>query len=213
VHGRIVTIANSAGVALAYDVRTGREIWRQKLDGPASGELYGFKGHVAVRTFWSVYLLDAKDGRVLERWHWRGRRIRHLACARDCMLVVAQRAYSDMSTKPQDVLFASQAHEADRLLIGLSLHEEMFRQPAPRSLTGLRWSPDTGLMYESRLDGLGIIDPRTGERLHDVAAPWDRHSAHCGQVDVRDGVIYLLGAHGELYALRHPEPARRSRRM
>jgi hypothetical protein len=168
---------------------------------------------VAIRTFWSVYLLDAKDGRILERWHWRGRRIRHLVAARDCMLVVTQRAHSDMSTKPQDVLLASQAHEPDRHLIGLSSDGELVRHPAPRSLIGLRWSVETGLAYESRLDGIGILDPRTGERLHSIVAPWDRYSAHCGQVDVRDGRIYLLGAHGELFALRHPEPAKRSRQV
>jgi hypothetical protein len=212
VQGRAVTIADAAGTAFSYEARTGREIWHQKLDGPASGELFRFKGHVAIRTFWSVYLLDARDGHVVERWHWRGRRIRHLAGARDCMLVVTQRAYCDMATKPQDVLFASQDREPDRLLIGLSADGELFRQPAPLSLTGLRWSAETGLAYESRLDGLGILDPRTGDRLHSLVAPWDRHSAHCGQVEVRDGLIYLLGAHGELFALRHPEPLRPPRR-
>jgi hypothetical protein len=211
VFGRLVVTATTGGLAVAYAVDTGREVWRQQLDGPADSEIFRFKGRVALRTFWSVYLLGPKNGSIEQRWHWRERSIRHLVATRDSLLVVTQRA-ADMSTAPTAALLrASAAGDPGRMLIGLRPDGEAFRQPCPGYVVGMRWSSETGLVYESRLDGLGILDPRTGERLHDIVAPGERDHAHGGLVDVRDGTIYMLTRPGFLMALRHPERPRQGR--
>jgi hypothetical protein len=51
---------------------------------------------------------------------------------------------------------------------------------------------------------LGIIDPRTGERLVQLTSQAGYTETFCGVADVRDGVIYLLSFSGTLWALRHP---------
>jgi hypothetical protein len=175
------------------------------LDGPGRGELLHFKGNVALRTFWSVYLLDPKDGHTVARWHWRARYIRHLVGTRDALLIVTQRASGGMSLSPPAVLMAAPGAAPERVLIGLRGAGGSFTQPSPPSVLGLRWSGETGLVYESRAGALGIIDPRGGERLYDLVIPGDRRAGQCGVVDVRDEVIYLLTANGVLWALRHPK--------
>jgi len=202
--GGLAVVTTNNGFAVAYDVRKGQEAWRQRLDGPASSELLRFKGFIAVRTFWSVYLLDPKSGEIVSRQHWRGRYLRHLVASRNTLLVTNQRAHGDMSMGPPAVLRASLAAEPNRLMVGLTEDGELFKQPCPPRLLGLRWSSETGLVYESRADGLGILDPATGERLHDLIEPGSWNSVYCGPVDVRDGIIYMLGLRGNLQALQHP---------
>jgi hypothetical protein len=159
-----------------------------------------------------VYLLDPGDGSIAERWHWRGRYTRHLIGSRDTLLVVTQRAYGNMSALPAAVLRSGVGHDSDPTLIGLSREGgEQFRRPCARELVGLRWSPETGLVYESRSDGLGIVDPRSGELLHDIVSRTNHGAAHCGLVDVQNGTIYLLGLRGVVRALRHPERSRSRR--
>jgi len=201
----LAVFATTDCFAVACDVRNGREVWRERLDGPVSGELLRFKGGIAVRTFWSAYVLDPRDGQVAHRFHWRGRYLRHLIAARDTLMVTTQRAQGTMSMEPYSVLGAAPAGEPSRLMIGLNGDGEVFRQPCPARLLALRWSPETGLIYESRGDGLGILDPRTGERMHDLVAPgsiWD--SVYCGPVDVHERIIYMLDVRGNLRALEHP---------
>lgn len=209
--GRLVVIATNDDLVVAYEAETGREAWRQKLDAPSDSEPFRFKGHVALRTFWSVYLLRPKNGTVVQRWHWRARSIRHLVGTRDVLLAVTQKAYGGLPTAPSAAMLrASAAGDVDRILVGLGLDGEVYRHACPRYIVGLRWSSETGLVYESRADGLGILDPRTGERLHDIVSPGERHGAHGGPVDVRNGTIYMLTLEGMLLALRHPERSRAS---
>src|SRR5207244_911030 len=78
---------------------------------------------------------------------------------------------------------------------------ELFSRALPQ-WPALSYSPEAGLIYESRFDGLGIIDPRMGRRPFDVHFPNVLDGEPAG---VRDGVIYALGSSPAiLYALRHP---------
>jgi outer membrane protein assembly factor BamB len=210
-HRGLVTMATSDALVVAYEAKTGREAWRQRLDGPAGGDLFVHRGQLALRTFWSVYLLEPKDGSIAERWHWRGRYTRHLVGSRDTLLAVTQRAYGNMSAMPAAVLRSGVGHDSDPTLIGLSREGELFRRPCARELLGLRWSPESGLVYEARTDGLGIIDPRSGELLHNIVSRTNHGTAHCGLVDVQDGTIYMLSLRGVVRALRHPERVRSRR--
>jgi hypothetical protein len=183
-------------------------MWRQQLDGPSSGELFWFKGCVALRSFWSVYLLDPRDGRIVGRWHWPGRYTRQLITTKDSLLVVTQRAHGNMSAEPTSLLLASALHDPQPLMVAVSPDGERFRRPCPRHLTGLRWSGDTNLVYESSAGGVGIIDPRTGEQVFALVSPQEPDDVHCGPVEVADGLIYLLGLHGTLQAVMHPAKGR-----
>ena len=205
--GGVVVFTTNEGLVMACDVRTGREVWREQLDGAASGEVLRLKDRLAIRTFWSVYLLDSKEGQIVHRSHWRGRYLRHLAATRHSVVITNQRAQGTMSMEPPSVLRASLAAEPGRLMIGLSEEGETFRQPCPPRLLALRWSPETGLLYESRADGLGILDPASGARLFELSSPGGWDSVYCGPVEVHDGVIYLLDLRGNLRALEHPRRA------
>ena len=199
-------------LAVAYKIDTGQEVWRQELDGPGVGELFPFRGNVALRTFWSVYVLSSKDGHVVRRWHWRARYVRQLVCTENTLLAVNQRVTGNMSMAPSAVLFASAAVSPQRTLVGLGTDGERFSRPSRRTVVGLRWSDETGLVYESRSDGLGIIDPKTGERAHEILFPPQGAHGQCGVVDVRDGVIYLLSSGATLWALAHPKRTRGGQR-
>jgi hypothetical protein len=57
-------------------------------------------------------------------------------------------------------------------------------------------------LYESRIDGFGILSASTGERIHDIRTK--KSVLEPGLVDVQDNIIYLLSTDGSLYALNHP---------
>jgi hypothetical protein len=208
---RLVVIATRDGFVVAYDLENGREMWRQQLDGPVGSELLLLGKSVAVRTFWSVYLLAPRDGQIEARWHWRGRYTRQMVTTKNALLVVTQRAPGSMTMAPTSVLLASVTSDDGPRLIGLDRDGERFQVPCPRTLVGLRWSPETGLFYESRLDGLGILDGSSGQRLFDLEPPEELASAQCGLPDARDDMLYVLGIRGVVRAVRHPQRSRRSR--
>ena len=194
VHTNLAVVPTITGFAVAYDLPTGQERWRTALDGPCSDELMWFQGSVLLQTHGSVYLLDPSDGRVVLRWNAGGPDVRECLPAGDVVLA--------STWEPQ----GGASLDARGELIALSGGTVAYRRPAARWPTGLRYSAETRLVYEARQDGLGIIDPRTGDRLWDLQAgegPLDRW---CGTPDVRDRVIYALTADGRLYALRHPNP-------
>jgi len=51
-------------------------------------------------------------------------------------------------------------------LVGLRDDTMVFRRDE-EFLSGLRWLPD-GTVVELRFDGLGVLDPATGRRLHHI---------------------------------------------
>ena len=78
----------------------------------------------------------------------------------------------------------------------------VFERPTSKYAWGLRWDKKTGLLYESRIDGFGILSASTGERVHDITTK--KGELGPGLVDVQDNVIYLLSMDGSFYALNHP---------
>ena len=84
---------------------------------------------------------------------------------------------------------------------------ELFQVAAAEFVVGIRFDERSGLLYESRLDGLGIIDPATGDRLHNIYSEVDMFN--CGLADIHDGRIYAMDTEGAIYCLRSPAaPAR-----
>ncbi|MBI3974654.1 MAG: PQQ-binding-like beta-propeller repeat protein [Chloroflexi bacterium] len=209
VHGQTCIVATLTGFAIGYDVETGSEVWRQALDGPSAAALALFRGHVLVQTTASVCLLRPDDGRIVRRWHWAGRRIRQCVVAGDLLVVVAR------SLPPTTPEAAGERVLGELELIGVPAGgdgsnatdaEPAYTRPCAKYFAALRWSSETRLLYESRIDGLGILDPRAGERLCDLAPGNAGPVRQCHLPDVRGGVIYVAAGQGRVYALRHPGP-------
>src|SRR5205809_6863658 len=67
---------------------------------------------------------------------------------------------------------------------------QLFEVEAAEFVVGIRFHQDSGLLYESRIGGLGIIDPATGRRLHNLYT--DDSLSNCGLVDLDDGQIHSM---------------------
>ena len=68
------------------------------------------------------------------------------------------------------------------------------------SIATLSWLP-SGLLVDTRYDGIGILSPATGERLQDVAF---HEYCDAAQPAEAEGRLYALTAPGALFALRWP---------
>src|SRR5205814_2087660 len=113
-----------------------------------------------------------------------------------CIVVVLKPAAVDVSQP------GSQGSRDPPQLIALSGTSELFRVAAAEFVVGIRCDGDSGLIYESRLDGIGIIDPSTGQRLHNIYS--ENEVAGYGLVDVHAGRIYAMDMESNLYCLRCP---------
>src|SRR5207302_269235 len=84
-------------------------------------------------------------------------------------------------------------------VLGLRNSDLLFSKQHDR-LTTLRWLP-SGLLVETRFDGIGVLNPVSGERIHDVA-----FHEHCGAAKPTEdeGHLYLVTAAGAVFALRWP---------
>ncbi len=67
----------------------------------------------------------------------------------------------------------------------------------------LNFIPSTNLIYDSRICGLGILDPKTGERLFEFTGLNDP----VARVDANRSSIFVLDMQGVVRALRHPLPS------
>lgn len=198
VHGDLVVVATNARQAVAFEKATGHLVWRQELDGPSIHQLHIFEGHVLVQTSHSLYLLNPTDGNLVRRERWRTEEIRALAVTDDMLLVATQPAREHRLDEERPA-------NAGKELTGIRHGKTVYVRPSEKYLTSLRWAGETGLVCESRINGFGIIEPQTGERLHSIRSKEkEKHCLSPGLADVRDGVIYLLADYGTLYALRHP---------
>jgi len=68
------------------------------------------------------------------------------------------------------------------------------------SIITLQWVP-SGLLVETRFDGIGVLNPVSGERLHDVVFHEDCEAAQPAEAE---GHLYVLTAAGAVFALRWP---------
>jgi outer membrane protein assembly factor BamB len=198
--GDLVIVVSTAAVAVAYSLKDGKQVWRRKLDGPSIREALVVGGRLVITTSSSLYIVSPSDGSLVKRRSWRGREIDAVARSEDTVFVRIRKESRFRGRKYDYTTVITEDH--DERLVALRDGDTVFERPAPVYLEGLRWSPETRLLYESRYDGLGILDPNTGERLVNLPL---RRGGHLGLVEVRDGIIYALKQGGELLALRHPQ--------
>ena len=188
-----VFVATNAGVALALDQFSGRLIWSQVVGGPSIHQLRSWHEKVMVQTGRSLVALRPSDGEIVATFDWPDWRIRAWAQVSGVTVAVVERLPE--STMPPA--------EPERQIVGFTSGRTLYRRRYEGDFSGLRSSDVTGLLYESRVDGFGVIDPHSGARVHDVAVPCSE-LPRPGIADVRDGIIYLLTGNGILCALRHP---------
>jgi len=79
---------------------------------------------------------------------------------------------------------------------------ELFQVKGAEFVVGIRFHEKSGLLYESRIGGLGIVDPSTGRRLHNIYR--DDDLFNCGLVDIEGDRLYALDMDGAIYCLRSP---------
>ena len=188
IHDDIVAIGSNEALVVAHDVLTGQERWRQSIDGPCSTELGSHDGEVFARTTGSIYAFDASAGALRFKKSWPQMDVHAWTRCRDSQLAVVKPAGRSGDQPPQLIAFNG---DADRFQIATA-----------EFIVGIRFHPPSDLVYESRLDGLGIVDPSTGRRLHDVHS--DDEMFGVGLVDIEAGRIYAMSMDGWIYCLRSP---------
>lgn len=194
-HKHSVFVATNAGLAVGYEATTGSQLWRTRLDGPSLRELCIFENKVVVPTTRSIYLLDPENGEVVERWNFRQRVIKAFTAARGVLVAITD---SEASWRNPNLDISQKAAE----IKGVRRSKVVFERPTSKYAWGIRWDKKTGVLYESRTDGFGILSAATGERIHNILTK--KGELFPGLADVQDNIIYLLSMDGSLYALNHP---------
>jgi len=195
VSGGVVAVGTNARLAAGYEAATGRPVWRHRLDGPCTNVVAAGGGAAAFWTSGSAYLLSVASGAVLGRWRRRGHCVDHVCVAGDLTLAVTRRLWGrDGETWPVAEL---RAYRGATAVYGLTY---------PRwAMAAVRYEPGTGRVYEATSHGLGILDPRTGERVVVIGfAAGDDRPGQVGLPSVRDGRVYVAADDGRVLALEHP---------
>ena len=181
--GRLLFFATNGAEAVALEAKDGSTRWRISLDGACIWSPVVVGRDVLVRTERTILRIHRADGSVRHVWK-PGDRIRAAIAVGDRVLAVVG---DDESTL--------------RLLVlrhGETLHDHPY--PELGGPETLRFVPLTGLVYDCRIGGLGILEPRTGERLFEFTG-LDEPVAH---VDAHKSSIFALDNRGVVRALRHP---------
>jgi len=190
IHDDIAVIGCNAGLIAAYDIPTGRELWQQSIDGPCVDEILAQRGQVFATTADSIYALDAATGDIAFRKQWPSLQVRAVTLCRDSIVSVLR----DRTRRDAETLRGA--------LVAFNGTKDLFHVPAAEFVVAIRFHEGSGLIFETRLDGLGIVDPATGGRLHNIHRDDDLFS--CGLVDVDADRIYAMDMEGTIYALRSP---------
>lgn len=193
----LVVVGTNDSLVAAFDTTTGQGAWKQSIDGPCITEILARDGKLLATTTTSIYALDTSTGAILLRKNWHGMDVHAVILCPDSLVAVL---------KPQWVKTEqpSTGASGDKpRLIALRDTAELFNVEAAEFIVGMRFHRDTGLIYESRFDGLGVIDPSSGERLHNVHS--EQEPLGYGLVDIDRGRIYAMDMGKNIYCLRSPE--------
>lgn len=183
VKGR-VCVATNARTALGYSM-DGKLQWKADLDGPSTGGLFEYRGMVGVAAD-SLYLLNPASGRVRKRFLWKGDQVSHV------------------DKSPREIVLQLRGCWPPRggsnimVLDGSRLLRRSYRRGF---CLGFRFAEETGLMYESHLDGINAFHPRSARTLFEIRL---KNPDGVGLVEVKDKVIYAATGSGYVFGLRHP---------
>lgn len=201
-----IVVGTYARSVVAYHIGTGRRAWQWQIDGPALGAVLPYGSNVVLHTTNRVYCLRAWDGWVLWQWDFPDEEIHEsFACSDRLVFLTTSsgRDYDRHGVAKHD----SHSHRT----VGLNAGGPRIRLAGAPRTARLLCEPATGRLYQVSNEGLSIIDPDTGGRLHHINL--DHGRLERGQqlaVAVTAEAIYLLTqafsrtVTTTLYALRHP---------
>lgn len=183
--GDRLVLATNAGRAFSIDPATGSIVWTHRIGQPSIREIAVSPNGYLVATSNYLSWLEPRTGKLLERRTFPRRRDLRTCCSRGRHVVLS---LSDRNTLSE--------------IVGLRDNKLLFTRRA-EWLANLRWLP-SGLLVETRFEGIGVLNPRTGDRLHDIHFDEDCQAAQPDEVGRR---LYLLTARGVVLALRWPPTA------
>ena len=192
----LVVVGSNDAVVAAYDIQTGRGAWMQSTDGPCITELLVQEEKIFAATAASIYVLDGSTGETHLKRNWQNMDV-HSFTRCPASIVAVLKPTGARTSQP-----SSHSSSGPPQIIAFSGSTEMFRVDAAEFIVGIRFDDDSGLIFESRLDGIGIIDPSTGHRLHNIYSQND--VVGYGLVDVDGGRIYAMDMDRNMYCLRCP---------
>jgi hypothetical protein len=185
-HRDRVLVATNAGRFLSIDAATGSIVWNERVGHPCINEIVVNPDAFVVLTSVALNWVDRQTGKLLERRALPRRRwIRALA------------------SKGHNLMVALSNGKGGCEVLGFRNTNLLFSKEQDPIKT-LQWLP-SGLLVETRYDGIGVLNPVSGERLCDVV-----FHEHCeaAQPAEADGHLYVLTAMGAVFALRWPPSAR-----
>jgi hypothetical protein len=192
VHRDRVLVATNAGRFLSIEAATGSIVWNERVGHPCTKEILVCPDAFVVLTSVALSWVDCRTGRVLARHVFPRRRwVRTFASRGRRLLVVLSNGIGKFE------------------LLGFQDTNLLFSKQHDYILT-LQWAP-SGLLVETRYDGIGILNPLTGERVHDVVFHEDCEAAQPAELE---GQLYVLTVAGAVFALRwppHGKPTRSGR--
>jgi putative pyrroloquinoline-quinone binding quinoprotein len=187
VQGNQVFVATNAGRFLCMDVRTGSIEWNQYFGHPCINEILACPDAFVVATHVAMNWLDRQTGQLLARYPFsRGRIVRALVS--NVRRVVVVLSYGRGRCE----------------ILGFRITDLTFNRQHD-SIATLQWLP-SGELVGRHFDGIGVLDPDTGERICEVAFQGECRAAQPAE---QDGRLYALTTGGTVHALRWP-PTRKA---
>jgi outer membrane protein assembly factor BamB len=187
----LVIITTNAGLAVAYEPETGKEVWKQNLDGPSTFGPIVYSGALAAIAR-SLYILDPASGKINQHVVWKSYRSGDAEATPHGMFVALR---PPACSEPQPSI------DSRIVLIKKSGSQ---RTVTTGGWPSFRRCAGTGLVYSSHTGGVDVFAPTNGALLFKVTGTAPRSRGSVALVDVKDGIIYLLTGSGQVYALRHP---------
>jgi outer membrane protein assembly factor BamB len=187
IHDEVVVMGCNAAVIVAYDFGTGQVMWQQSIDGPCISEILAHGDSVFATTGSSIYGLEATTGEIVFHKNWPSLNVRAVALCRGLLVTVLAPPVPASGGEQMTAFEGS---------------SELFQVKGAEFVVGIRFHEKSGLLYESRIGGLGIVDPSTGRRLHNIYR--DDDLFNCGLVDIEGDRLYALDMDGAIYCLRSP---------
>lgn len=180
--GKLVAMSRDREVT-AHDVGTGEVIWKLDVDDHSSYQIQQYRGELLLKAGEELLSIDA-GGSITERWSWPDRSI-----SRFC--VVGELLVVDLEEED----FRGE-------LLCLDGFEEVWRIPRAEYAFDLYGDSERGLLYETRIDGIGGIELATGRRLFYIGST--SGFSQPGPPAVKDDKMYISYGEGYVFCLRHP---------
>ena len=187
------------GLLFALNRETGSLIWKRQLAYGISTELQQFGHHVVVRSNQTIYVIDPATGDVVHRWTSPGKEVAGIVTAGDRII-----AWITPRVRMRDAPPGYKHPKKPDELLAFRPQEVLWRRPQSPAAYLSRWDKDTGLLYENTFDGIGILDPVTGERLHLLTSGFPSELSEYAIPSVTEHYLYLLEMKGSLLCVSHP---------